>query len=82
VVVLFNGRPLTLEKVAASTPAILEAWFPGAQGCDLPEPGVHAVRVARQLRERHTRTRPTVSPIDQEGAPPPAAATQVGSRVR
>jgi len=31
VVVLFNGRPLTLEKVAASSPAILEAWFPGVQ---------------------------------------------------
>jgi beta-glucosidase len=31
VVVLFNGRPLTLERVAASSPAILEAWFPGVQ---------------------------------------------------
>jgi beta-glucosidase len=31
VVVLFNGRPLTLEKVAAGAPAILEAWFPGVQ---------------------------------------------------
>ena len=31
VVVLFNGRPLTLEKVAASSPAILEAWFPGIE---------------------------------------------------
>jgi beta-glucosidase len=31
VVVLFNGRPLTLDKVAASSPAILEAWFPGIQ---------------------------------------------------
>jgi len=31
VVVLFNGRPLTLERVAASAPAILEAWFPGVQ---------------------------------------------------
>jgi beta-glucosidase len=31
VVVLFNGRPLTLEKVAASAPAILEALFPGVQ---------------------------------------------------
>lgn len=31
VVVLFNGRPLTLEKVAAESPAILEAWFPGVQ---------------------------------------------------
>jgi beta-glucosidase len=31
VVVLFNGRPLTLQKVAASSPAILEAWFPGIQ---------------------------------------------------
>src|SRR6266487_4468139 len=31
VVVLFNGRPLTLQKVAASSPAILEAWFPGVQ---------------------------------------------------
>jgi beta-glucosidase len=31
VVVLFNGRPLTLPKVDASSPAILEAWFPGVE---------------------------------------------------
>jgi beta-glucosidase len=31
VVVLFNGRPLTLSKVAESSPAILEAWFPGIE---------------------------------------------------
>ncbi len=31
VVVLMNGRPLTLPDVAASSPAILEAWFPGIQ---------------------------------------------------
>jgi beta-glucosidase len=31
VVVLFNGRPLTLEKVDASSPAILEAWFGGVE---------------------------------------------------
>ena len=31
VVVLFNGRPLTLGKVVASSPAILEAWFPGVE---------------------------------------------------
>jgi beta-glucosidase len=31
VVVLFNGRPLTLEKVDAASPAILEAWFPGTE---------------------------------------------------
>ncbi|MFL6129214.1 MAG: beta-glucosidase BglX [Mycobacteriales bacterium] len=30
-VVLFNGRPLTLAPVAASSPAILEAWFPGVE---------------------------------------------------
>ena len=30
-VVLFNGRPLTLANVAAKSPAILEAWFPGVQ---------------------------------------------------
>jgi beta-glucosidase len=30
-VVLFNGRPLTLSAVAASSPAILEAWFPGTE---------------------------------------------------
>jgi len=32
VVVLFNGRPLDLTEVAASSPAILEAWFPGIEG--------------------------------------------------
>ena len=31
VVVLFNGRPLTLTDVAESSPAILEAWFPGIE---------------------------------------------------
>ena len=31
VVVLFNGRPLTLEGVEGPSPAILEAWFPGVQ---------------------------------------------------
>ena len=31
VVVLFNGRPLTIGDVAADSPAILEAWFPGVQ---------------------------------------------------
>jgi beta-glucosidase len=31
VVVLFNGRPLTLADVDAVAPAILEAWFPGVQ---------------------------------------------------
>jgi beta-glucosidase len=30
-VVLFNGRPLTLTQVAATSPAILEAWFPGVE---------------------------------------------------
>jgi beta-glucosidase len=30
-VVLFNGRPLTLKSVDASSPAILEAWFPGVE---------------------------------------------------
>jgi len=31
VVVLFNGRPLTIGDVAADAPAVLEAWFPGVQ---------------------------------------------------
>jgi beta-glucosidase len=31
VVVLFNGRPLTLDGVADEAPALLEAWFPGVQ---------------------------------------------------
>jgi beta-glucosidase len=30
-VVLFNGRPLTLGKVVDSSPAVLEAWFPGTE---------------------------------------------------
>ena len=32
VVVLFNGRPLTINWVAENSPAVLEAWFPGTQG--------------------------------------------------
>jgi len=31
VVVLFNGRPLALENIVDTAPAILEAWFPGVQ---------------------------------------------------
>jgi beta-glucosidase len=31
VVVLFNGRPLTLSGVVGSAPAVLEAWFPGVE---------------------------------------------------
>ena len=30
-VVVFNGRPLTLGNAAASSPAMLEAWFPGVE---------------------------------------------------
>jgi beta-glucosidase len=32
VVVLVNGRPLTLSGVVAAVPAILEAWAPGLEG--------------------------------------------------
>jgi beta-glucosidase len=31
-VVLFNGRPLTIEDLSKEAPAILEAWFPGSMG--------------------------------------------------
>lgn len=30
--VLFNGRPLAISNLAATVPAILEAWFPGTMG--------------------------------------------------
>lgn len=33
-VVLFNGRPLTLSQVSATSPAILEAWFGGIEAGD------------------------------------------------
>jgi beta-glucosidase len=33
-VVLFNGRPLDLSRVDASSPAILEAWFGGIEAGD------------------------------------------------
>lgn len=32
VLVLINGRPLSINWAAAHTPAILEAWYPGAHG--------------------------------------------------
>jgi beta-glucosidase len=32
VVVLMNGRPLTVNWLAANAPALLEAWYPGTQG--------------------------------------------------
>jgi beta-glucosidase len=31
-VVLINGRPLSINRVERFVPGILEAWFPGAQG--------------------------------------------------
>ena len=31
-VVLFNGRPLLLDKLSRDAAAILEAWFPGTEG--------------------------------------------------
>lgn len=31
VVVLMNGRPLTIEWAAENAPAILEAWYPGTE---------------------------------------------------
>jgi len=31
IVVLMNGRPLTINWIAQNAPAILEAWFPGVQ---------------------------------------------------
>jgi beta-glucosidase len=34
VVVLMNGRPLTLGWVADNAPALLEAWYPGTEGGD------------------------------------------------
>ncbi|MBV9415032.1 MAG: beta-glucosidase BglX, partial [Solirubrobacterales bacterium] len=34
VVVLMNGRPLTLGWVADNAPALLEAWYPGTTGGD------------------------------------------------
>lgn len=36
---IFNGRPLVLNEIAKTVPAILEMWFPGTEGgsaaCDL-----------------------------------------------
>ncbi len=34
VVVLMNGRPLTIPWLADNAPALLEAWFPGTEGGD------------------------------------------------
>lgn len=34
VLVLVNGRPVTLEWVAESVPAIVEAWFPAEEGAN------------------------------------------------
>jgi beta-glucosidase len=34
VVVLMNGRPLTIGWLADNAPALLEAWFPGTEGGD------------------------------------------------
>jgi beta-glucosidase len=32
VMVLINGRPLTINRIAAEVPVILEAWYPGQAG--------------------------------------------------
>src|SRR5581483_700889 len=34
VVVLMNGRPLTIPWLADNAPAILESWYPGTEGGD------------------------------------------------
>ena len=34
VVVLMNGRPLTIERIHENVPAILETWFPGTTAGD------------------------------------------------
>ena len=34
IVVLMNGRPLTIGWLAANAPALLESWFPGTEGGD------------------------------------------------
>jgi beta-glucosidase len=34
VVVLMNGRPLTIDWLADNAPALLEAWYPGTEGGD------------------------------------------------
>ncbi|MBV9605622.1 MAG: beta-glucosidase BglX [Solirubrobacterales bacterium] len=34
VVVLMNGRPLTIPWLAVNAPALLEAWYPGTEGGD------------------------------------------------
>ncbi|HXO13905.1 MAG TPA: beta-glucosidase BglX [Mycobacterium sp.] len=33
-VVLMNGRPLTIDWLAANAPGLLEAWYPGTEGGD------------------------------------------------
>ena len=48
-VVLFNGRPLTLEDLDREAPAILEAWFPGSEG------GLAAARILFGLAEPQGR---------------------------
>jgi beta-glucosidase len=34
VIVLMNGRPLTIPWLASNAPAMLEAWYPGTEGGD------------------------------------------------
>jgi beta-glucosidase len=34
VVVVMNGRPLTIDWLAANAPGLLEAWYPGTEGGD------------------------------------------------
>ncbi len=34
VVVLMNGRPLTIDWLQANAPALLESWYPGTEGGD------------------------------------------------
>ena len=48
-VVLFNGRPLTIEDLDREAPAILEAWFPGSEG------GLAAARILFGLAEPQGR---------------------------
>ena len=73
VVVLMNGRPLTINWIAENTPAILETWFAGSQAGNAiadvlfgdVNPGGNCRSLSRAQSDKYRSTTITSTPADR-----------------